>query len=156
MLNNFFQVSFNMLWDSINILWLRPRLYISFQHRFKVILQRTSSIVSQYLLPLGWVVISTQIRFNFLRQYRKSGRFTNTVLTNKPQNLLNSRLRKSMKLKRVTMETMSSVFIEILWQINNLNRIHRASLNAQPTTNTKILVNFGNVRGFCHFYTYFL
>lgn len=116
-------------------------------------LQFRTSEVLDHILPIWWVIISSQIRLKFSTQNLKSSTLSDTVGSHQSQNLSRSWCRQSVKLEAVCRVTMCDLGFQVGWQIDNVDGAKGALLGTDTTSNTQVFGDEGDFRGGLNFDT---
>ena len=111
-------------------------LHLFFQHPGEELLQLATSEVLKHGLPVWWAFEFTQIRTHVASQDSESGRFSDTVLTDKTKHLAGSRRRQSVEFERVGTVSVSGLTGQTFGQVNNTDGIEGTSFNTLTTTDT--------------------
>jgi hypothetical protein len=142
----------------------KTNLQVVLQHSGEVVLQLVTTEMGENILPIGRVLLrvkdqpggprkskskskkkkpkktnaeAAKVRFQLTSKNLDGGRFTNTVGTNKTENLTWARGGKTVELELVGTISVGCVLGQVLGQINNLNGLEGALLHTDTTTNAK-------------------
>lgn len=107
---------------------------------------RTSEVFDD-ILPIGRVLISSQIGLELPTENLQRSTLSNTVGTDKTQNLSGSWCRQTMKLEAVRGISVGDVGFKVGWQIDNVDGSEGAFLWANTTSNTQVFRDKGDLRG---------
>lgn len=112
-------------WDRIDVLRLDSGLHPVLQNLSEKILEFGTSKMDQDFLPIRGVFVSSQVWFALSTQNFECRRFSNTIGTYEAQYLSRTRCRQTMELERVWTKPMSSVPLQVLGEIDNVDCFER-------------------------------
>lgn len=127
------------LGDLINVLRLDNSLEVIFQKLGEVVLQLGSTEVLDNVLPVRGVVVSTQVGLELATQNLEGGTLSNTVGSNKTEDLARSRHGKTMQLEAVGSISVGDLALEVGGQVDDGDGVEWALFGADTTTDTERL-----------------
>lgn len=110
-------------------------------------LQFGTTEVLQNLFPVGRVVVTTQVGLKLATQNLQSSTFSDTVGSNKTEDLTGAGHGKTVKLETVGRVTVGDLGLEVGGQVDNVNGTEGTLLGTDTTTNTQALGDEGDLRG---------
>jgi hypothetical protein len=99
---------------------------------------RTTEVLDN-VLPVWWVIISSQVRLQFTTENLQCGTLSNTVSSDQTKNLTRSWHRKSVKLEAVGRVSVSDLGFEVGRQVDDADGSEWTFLWADTATNTQAL-----------------
>lgn len=137
--------SFDSFRDLIDILGFDDGLEIVLENLGEIVLQFRASEVSENFLPVRRVVVTAQIGLELARQNLERSTLSNTVGTDKTQDLTWSGHRKPVELEAVGGVPMGDLGLEIGRQINDVDGIEGTLLGADTTAYAKSFRDKGDL-----------
>lgn len=106
---------------------------------------RTTEVLDD-ILPVRRVVVSAQVGLKLSTQNLEGGTLSDTVGSNKTQNLTRSRHGKSVQLETVGAISVGDLALEVGGQVDDGNGVEGALLGADTATDTERLGDEGQLR----------
>lgn len=129
----------------IDILGLDHGLEVILQNLREVVLQFGTTEVLQNLLPIGWVVISAQVGLELATENLQRGTLTDTVCSNKTEDLTGTGHRKTVELEAVGRVTVGDLALEVGRQVDDVNGAKWTFLGTDTATNAQALGDEGDL-----------
>lgn len=98
-----------------------------------------------HILPVRGVVVSAQVGLELSTQNLEGSTLSDTVGTDKSENLTGAGHGKTMQLEAVRAISVGNLALEVGGQVDNIDRIKRAALWANTTTDTEGLGDEGQL-----------
>jgi hypothetical protein len=102
--------------------------------------------VLDHILPVRRVVVATQVGLELSAENLQRGTFTNTVGSDKTENLARSGHRQTVELEAVGAITVGDLALEVGGQVDDGDGVEGALLGADTATNTQRLGDEGEAR----------
>jgi hypothetical protein len=118
----------NRLRQLVDILRLDNGLQIVLHNLGQVVLQLTAAEVLERLVPVGRIVIATQIRLLLSRQDLERRRLSDTVRADETEDLTRTRRGETVQLEGVCGVTMGDLGFEVGRQVDNVDRCGEMSI----------------------------
>jgi len=123
--------------DGVDVLDLDKGFQVFLKHPCEEGLELGATEVFQHSFPVWGVLEYAQVRAHVTSQNSQGGRFADTVLTDKTEDLAKAGCGKPVELEGVGTVSVSGLTFKTLGQIDDPDRVVRADLNAETATNAE-------------------
>jgi hypothetical protein len=132
--------------DLVHVLGLDNSLEVILQKLGEVVLKLRTTEVLDDILPVRRVIVSTQVGLKLSTQDLEGGTLSDTVGSNKTQDLTRSRHGKSVQLETVGAISVGDLALKVGGQVDDGNGVEGTLLGADTATDTERLGDEGQLR----------
>mmetsp|Transcript_20895 Transcript_20895/g.53905 ORF Transcript_20895/g.53905 Transcript_20895/m.53905 type:complete len:308 (+) Transcript_20895:927-1850(+) len=125
--------------DVIHVLRLDDRLEVVLEHAREEVLQLRAAKVLQDLLPVGRTLELAEVGLLLPREDLERGRLANAVGPDQSEHLARPRHRQPVQLERVGPISVRGRRLEVLWKVDDIDRLKGALLDADAAADAQLL-----------------
>ena len=134
LLKNITDLTPNGTGNMINVLRLDGGLHGVLQNFGEVILKLRPTKVNQNLLPIGWRIVLAEVGLHLAGENFERGALANSIGSDETKDLTGAGHGKTVELEGVGTVPVGSILLEVLWEVDNGNRLKGTFLHADAAS----------------------